>query len=125
MSYRAMKYLNDKVVVSTGTIIHSIKELSDEMEFCLMDVYQLKPLPDLLTYIHIKEMMVIEEHFIDGGLGTILLEEVNKQNSDVKIKRIGINNDHSFLYGSREQMLNKNNLSIDSIKEEINVFLQK
>ena len=120
-----MKYLNDKVVVSTGTLIHSLKEFSDEMKFCLIDVFQLKPLPDLFTYIYIKEMLVIEEHFIDGGLGTILLEEVNKQNSDIKIKRIGINNTHSFLYGSREQMLNKNNLSIDSIKEKINVFLQK
>ena len=120
-----MKYLNDKVVVSTGTIMHSIKEFSDEMKFCLIDVYQLKPLPDILTYIHIKEILVIEEHFIDGGLGTILLEEVNKQNLDIKIKRLAINNEHSFLYGSREQMLHKNNLSVDSIKEKINVFLRK
>jgi len=117
--------VNGKLVISTGTLIHDIIAVTDTIKCGLIDVFRLKDLPNIFNTIEdIKEILLIEEHFIDGGLGTILLEELNKCGYyHIKIKRIGIENTHVFVYDSnRQNILEKHKLDIYNLKIAITEF---
>ena len=68
-----------------------------------------------------KKIITVEEHIVSGGLGSIVLETLNKFNykNYEELIRMGIDNRFVNKYGSQENLLAYNNLSAKKIYEKI------
>lgn len=64
-----------------------------------------------------KLIVTVEEHIVDGGLGSIVLENLNlfKSNSINNVLRVGINNSFVKKYGSQAELLNYCGISSEKI----------
>lgn len=69
----------------------------------------------------IKHIITIEEHVLQGGVGSIVLEVLSDNNVYKPIKRIGLNFTSGYpnIYGSREYLLETNGLSIQDLLKQI------
>ena len=83
--------------------------------------FQIKPFPKkILNFLKkFKEIIVIEEQWIEGGLGSLVLEQLNDNNIKVKVKRIGLESRYYFENGGRDYLLNKFGLSDKKISSTI------
>ena len=68
-----------------------------------------------------KLIFTVEEHFVSGGLGSIVLETLNKEQSKEisKVNRIGINDKFVKKYGSQQDLLNYCGLSAKKIFNKV------
>ncbi len=53
-----------------------------------------------------EEIITVEEHLLAGGLGSIVAEYLVDNNINIPLKRIGINDEYFYKYGSREDIWN-------------------
>ena len=62
-------------------------------------------------------IITIEEHLVNGGLGSICAELIAENSFDapVKFKRIGIPDHFPHGYGSQEHMMKRNGISSDHV----------
>lgn len=73
-----------------------------------------------------KLIVTVEEHLVSGGLGSIVLETLNKLDfiKIIKVLRLGINNEFVRKYGSQKDLLDFCNISSQKIfnivKKKIN-----
>ena len=49
-------------------------------------------------------VFTLEEHYINGGFGTILMEYCNEKNINKKIKKFGIKNEYIHKIGNRDYL---------------------
>ena len=71
-----------------------------------IDIYKLKEFnkDKILKLLGIsKKIFTIEEHLLEGGLGSIILELVSDNNISTNIYRLGIKNTGVYTYLSREK----------------------
>jgi deoxyxylulose-5-phosphate synthase len=66
-----------------------------------------------------KEIIVIEEQWVDGGIGSLVLEMLNDNNVKIKVTRIGLDNDYFFENGGRDYLHEKFGLSCKKIEKAI------
>jgi len=68
-----------------------------------------------------KKIYTVEEHLISGGLGSIVLEELNNNKSKdvIKVQRIGIQNKFIKKYGSQKDLLNYCGISSKKILKKV------
>jgi transketolase len=106
-------------IVATGIMVHEAlkaRELlhNEGTDIGVVDVFRIKPLNveglvnALQQYRHIVS---VEEHLLSGGLGSTLSEMITDNNLPQKLRRLGVNDKHVYLYG-RENI--QRNLGIDS-----------
>ena len=106
---------NDLIILSTGTTLNLAFELSDglsdlNISSSIIDLYRLKPLnKKLLNKIFKKAsyIITIEEHTINGGLGSIIAENLLDHNLNSNLKRFGVNEGNLYNYGVRDQIREK------------------
>jgi len=119
----------DVALIGTGTVLSkavgAAKLLADKgISVRLIDMHTLKPVDrDLIlsSAREIGKIVTVEEHFIAGGLGSIVAE-VCSQEHPAKIKMIGIG-DYYASNGPYEQLLGKYGLQSEQICETIIKFL--
>ena len=73
-----------------------------------IDIYKLKEFnkDKILKIIRNKQkIFTIEEHLLEGGLGSIILELVSDNNISTNIYRLGIKNTGVYTYLSREKFI--------------------
>lgn len=107
-SYIACKILNEKGIYPSLINMHTIKPIDKET---------------IINYAKkTKKIVTVEEHQINGGLGSAVAEVV-VQNHPVKMKIIGIN-DSFGESGKPEELLEKYGLSSSAISSKIINFLK-
>jgi len=120
---------HDVALIGTGTVLSkavaAAKLLEDSgISVRLIDIHTIKPLDrDLILSAarEIGKIVTVEEHFLAGGLGSVIAE-LCSQEFPVKMKMIGIND----LYASNgpyEELIGKYGLQPDQIKETVIKFL--
>jgi len=116
-NFRILKPLNKVNIIATGKIIDSLLDLPD---MGLIDVFRLDNIDVELKYILNKsdKLIVVEENMTDGGLSTIISDNVTKE-----IHRITLPKQHIIKYGSREWMLKHYKLDKESIRRRINDYV--
>jgi len=67
----------------------------------------LKPFSLSVMPAHTKLIITVEEHLLAGGLGSIVAEYLADNNIQIPLKRIGINDEYFYKYGSREDIWNE------------------
>jgi transketolase len=119
----------DVALIGTGTVLSKAVGAAKLLEqrgisVRLIDMHTLKPVDRELILSAAKEIgkiVTVEEHFIAGGLGSIVAE-ICSQEFPTKIKMIGIGDNYAS-NGPYEQLLAKYGLQPDLICESIIKFL--
>lgn len=112
----------DNIIITTGIMVHRAFEVAEELEkdsisTGIVDVFKLNPINQekLISLLEkVNYVIVLEEDFIIGGLGSIISEIVADYGKDVMVKRVAIN-EECLGYGDREWLHKQHGLDRDKI----------
>ncbi len=125
--FTVLKEGEDMCIIATGRMVYSAlqaaKKLSDSsISVKVIDLFRIKPLNQdkLWNEIkHIKNIVTLEEHFLEGGIGDLVGKMLLAKNSTASFKSIGIKDEFCRKYGSREYLYRINKLDVDSIIKSV------
>jgi len=113
-------------IVTTGNMVHNALEISSKFgeDVGVIDVYKIKPInPEIAnTLRQYKKIVTLEEHLLEGGLGSIVSELITDNNIPVSLKRIGLK-DFIYAYGGRENIQKVCGIDTDSVTREISKLI--
>lgn len=120
------------LIISTGSIssevekaVNFILNQKDE-SICFATLNQLKPLNLNLIFLNkFKKIITIEEHTLSGGFGSIINDFIIKNELNINVLNIGIEEKVHHLIGSMEYMRKINGLDLESLIEKIINFIKK
>lgn len=117
---------NDNIaVLATGSMVRAALNLAQQIRetirFSVYSVPTIKPI-NVEQVIEIcrnySALVVIEEHSVYGGLGS-LVSEISSENHPARILKIGIQDRFSHACGSYDYLLEEHGLSLLAIKKRI------
>ena len=125
---------NDVILITAGSVTRNVLEAVDIMQaelglsFKVIDMHTISPIDKELlnNCLGVKLWVSVEEHFIDGGLGSVVAEyladtfDSNKPN----LLRIGIDNKFS-IPGDYDYLLETNELDACGIAKNITSVIQR
>jgi transketolase len=95
----------------------------------VIDLFILKPFKEELLFELLNKydcVITLEEGFINkGGLDSLVSGVLDRQNSNLRLKRMGFEDAYVFDMGSREHLHKLNHLDEESIIKVIKDFLQE
>jgi len=114
---------NDRTVFATGSIISELIEAAEILKekgttVKIINVHTMKPI-DKENIIEEckkqKRIFSLEEHNIIGGLGSSIADVIAENHLDVRLVKIGLNDEFAKGFGTRQQVLKMNGLDKESI----------
>ncbi|MBN2322508.1 MAG: transketolase [Spirochaetes bacterium] len=120
----------DVTLIGTGTVFanaHAAAEAlkKEGVDVRLIDIHTLKPFDSGIVLKAAKEtgtIVTVEEHYLAGGLGSIVCETLAREGVCTKVKMIGID-DQFASNGPYDDLLGLYGLLPDQIKETVKGFL--
>jgi len=122
----------DGVFVTTGVMTQLALDSADLLkekgiDVGVVHVHTLKPFDAegvIEAIERVKSVVTVEEHIVNGGLGTALLESCSEQRPDLlgKIARIGISDKFATEYGSQNSLLKHWGITSDKL---VNAMMKK
>jgi transketolase C-terminal domain/subunit len=108
----------NKVKASIESVEAILKENKD---VGLIDLYKFKPInKKILNFLkNYKKIISIEEQWLEGGMGSKLLELLNDENLNINIKRYGLDERFYFENGGRDYLHKNYGLDIDKILSDL------
>ena len=93
----------------------------EDAEFGLIDLFRIKPIDKKLIEVLRKyeKVISIEEQWIEGGMGSKILEIISDNNLDTKVERKGLDDIFYFQNGGRDFLHKKHGLNIPEILKRI------
>lgn len=129
--FKVVKPVQAINVISTGYMTTVAITLTEELErqgvsVGLLDLMRLKPVPPLLyeTIKDTKFLVTVEENSLVGGLGSIISELLNDNDSGIKLKRIGSQDKQFLVYGTREWLHFLNGLTLPDMQKIVLTWLK-
>lgn len=123
--YNVVRKGSDVLVISTGTLIHTVNLVVDEINSMgfsagLVECNIIKPLllDDILVE-PIKKIVVIEENVKSGGLKSAVLDQMSLFTSRPPVFSISVEDEQTHAYGSRDWLLDTYGLSKDKLLSEL------
>ena len=127
---RLVRKGKDGLVIATGGMVASafeaISRLSAQgLDLGLVNLTMLKPAPmeplvELMS-TH-KKIATVEEHFITGGLGSLVAEGIAESGLTAKLLRVGVNDQFPDRYTTHEENLRYIGLDAEGVAAKLNVF---
>jgi len=133
----------DVFILSTGRFVYQAKQVAEELfkpdsdshtqiVAEVIDVFRLKPFNlEELRRILISDIPIVtyEEHYLNGGLGSIVLEALNGveprlHSQHLPILRIGVDDRFSFEMGGRAVLHELNGLDIATVAKRIETWVK-
>lgn len=121
----------DCVIISTGIMTHQALKVAKKLGNAqVYDLLRLKPIDSLglLTTISPSALIVtLEEHFLAGGLGSMIAEALVDSGMSNKLLRLGRTDAQGFCFdcGGREKIWADSGLDVDSVVNRIKVYLNQ
>ena len=98
----------------------------NDYEVSLYNLHELKPNPITKnTFSGYTHIVSIEEQTLSGGFGSIVLEGLSDNGVQTPVLRVGLPDKYFFENGSRDYHLDNNGLSVDSIYDKIEAFVNE
>lgn len=118
----------NNAIISTGYATHMMNELRIDLlkkntNFTLIDIFQIKPLNEKKLQLYLKDfknVIVVEEHTTNGGIGSIISEIKSDFDLKFRLKRFGIKDKNLYTYNSRDKIYKNNHIDKNSIEKIIN-----
>lgn len=98
------------------------------IKIALIDIFKIKPIQQeelKHTLSPYSKIIVLEEHFLDGGLGSIIAENLADIGVFKKLLRLGIKEKYFFDNGGRDYIHKLSGIDENSIIEKIEKFLSE
>jgi transketolase len=110
-------------VISTGIMVHRALEVAKELSkrsfpVKVIDLYRLKPLNKDGIFNTIKEaerLFALEEHTINGGLGSIIAELLVDFGLSIPLRRLAVEDALLYCYGARDDLHRRQGIDTESI----------
>ena len=122
----------DGAIIASGdhvriclNVAQKMKELGFNLK--VVSLHTLKPINKnyLLKEIgSLKVVFTVEEHSLAGGLGSIILETTIESGWQGQLKRIGIQDEHSFVVGSVDYLRKKHLIDEEEIIKSVLYLLK-
>ncbi len=121
----------DVTIISSGGIIHEVLKAADDLEsenisVRVINIHTIKPIDNqaiLKAAGETKAILVVEEHSINGGLGSAVAEVILEGDiKPIRFKRLGLNNVFPSGYGTYDEMKEMNGLSQKDIVREAKII---
>ena len=130
--FAVLRQGSDVCIISTGVMTHRALEVADELKqksihASVIDIYRLKPLQPitLLTAItHSKRVVTIEEHTINGGLGSMIVELLADASIPLPVKRCAVPDKWLYAYGTRDVLHGERGLDKGSLVRMVVTWMQ-
>jgi len=124
--FSVLKPGKDIWIIGTGYMVHRVLEVADDLsqysiDAGVIDLYRLKPVSveALLGIIaEPKGLVTVEEHLLNGGLGSIIAEILADCGKQLPLKRIGIEDRYYYAY-TRSHIHSLCKLDKDSIVKTV------
>jgi transketolase len=118
-----MRIGKDAVIITTGYMVSKALEVADKLsmegkELSVFDVYRLKPINPSIAHKY-KQIITIEEHYLAGGLGSIIAEIISDLDIGQRLKRFGFPLEFSQSYGGRAHLHNLAKLDVESMTKTL------
>lgn len=122
----------DVCILATGNMVHRAFEVSDKLaeqsvNAGVVDLYRLKPINEELLLQNIEQserVVTLEEHLLNGGMGSSVAEVLVDNGKTIPLKRFGIRDKYYYAYGGRNNIQSLCGLDADSITQAILEWLQ-
>ncbi|MCK5492762.1 MAG: transketolase [Candidatus Omnitrophica bacterium] len=119
-------------IIATGRMVHTALKVVQKLskygiEMGIIDLFKIEPLDNdkfLESIVTVKYIVTVEEHFIFGGIGSIVGELLINNRDNIVFKKIGILNGFCREYGTREYLHRLNKIDDDSITESIKKWIK-
>jgi transketolase len=110
-------------IITTGNMVHTALKVSKRFfpgTVGVIDLYKIKPInPEIAeTLKQYRNIVSLEEHLLDGGLGSLVAELIMDKEVPVKLKRIGLK-DFIYAYGGRENIQKICGIDEQSVYKEV------
>ena len=117
-------------LISTGIMTGICYEIKQELsskgtKVNLIDLYKIKPIniEFIIPYLEKSEIIIsVEEHTINGGIGSIISEIITDFNLKVRLIRIAIHDNQLYTYGKRTEIQKERLLDKSSIIKKIGMI---
>jgi transketolase len=122
----------DIAIIATGGMVHRANEVAnllkqDGINVAIIDLFRIKPIKvkilskELTKY---KALTSIEEHTINGGVGSIVAETVADSGLQKPLFRNAINDELLYAYGARDYLHKNRELDAESLAKKIKKWFQ-
>jgi transketolase len=111
-------------IVATGSMVATALEIGEKNKFAVFSAPELTNLNQdkILEQLNKFSLVVtVEEHSVNGGLGSILCEIFSERPSGKRIVRIGINNRFTAKCGSYEYAIKEHGLDYEGIISQLKI----
>jgi transketolase len=125
---------SDIAIISSGSVTRNVLVAAEVLQktlnlsFKIIDMHTISPIDkDLLdTCLNCKILITVEEHFIDGGLGSVVAEFLAEKHSVNKpnLVRLGVKNKFS-IPGDYNYLLKSNDLDSDGLVKQITDIVRR
>lgn len=124
---------NDLTIIATGNIISNAIEaaniLKNELDVNadIIDMSSIKPIDReaiLSSATRTHKVVTVEEHQVNGGLGSAVCEVLAAAGINAKVEMIGFNDTFCMSYGWHRDLLEAYGMSANQLSERIKAFLQ-
>ena len=117
----------DMVVVATGRMVLRALELAEALDkhsiqVGVVDLFRIKPVNEDLLYETISRythIASLEEHFVTGGVGSVVLETLSNRGKSHPVFRFGIPDKFCRDYGDRGYLQEVNRLDVASLTQAV------
>jgi transketolase len=124
---------SDISILATGTMLFAAKLASEELmktglDVRLISMHTIKPLDTELVRacaIDSRAIFTVEEHSVNGGLGTAVSEVLLEFGYQGRFTKIGLPDQYSGHVGKGEYLRQQNNLTCESIVARILMEYEK
>tara|TARA_B110000003_G_scaffold276368_1_gene322453 strand:+ start:3117 stop:4061 length:945 start_codon:yes stop_codon:yes gene_type:complete len=110
---------DDTCIISNGFLLNKLHNIiiSNKVNVGLIDLFKIKPLNKMLikTLEKYKKIITIEEQWLEGGLGSLILEYLSDNKLTKEVKRYGLESRFFFENGGREHLHNNYGLNLEKI----------
>ena len=117
----------DVAIITTEVMVHNALAVADELHkhsisASVLDIFKIKPVNEQMLIDRIgdvKLIVALEEHLIDGGIGSIVSEIIAGKGLAIRVLRMGITDKKLDKYGDREWMHEFYGLDVNSLTKTI------
>ncbi len=123
----------DLTIMATGVLLPRALEVASLLKrrgfhSRIVSIHTIQPLDEELIVDCVREtkaIFTLEEHFIQGGLGTAVAEVIAEKNLQIPFRRFGVLHKFFCTTGSQEYMRSQSGLTADQLAMSIESYIKK
>lgn len=130
--FSLLKTGKELYIIATGRMVYNALSIAEilfrqSIDTGIIDLFKIKTLEKEALWSVIKTakyIITLEEHFITGGIGSIIAELLAAKKERPAFKSIGIPNQFCRQYGTREYLRCINKIDAISVSESIKTWIK-